>query len=152
MKTIIENKFDKVFGPVGSFAGVVLLISGIGLSYFNLGFIILVLFGAFVGFTNTSTSINTNTMKARLTSNWFGIIKTGKWINLNHKMQAKVLRNNKSFRAYSRGNRELVVKTHAFKVALFDKNMKEIISLKYFNDLPSGKIFEKKINAILNRN
>ena len=54
MKTIIVNKFDKSFGPVGSQAGIAIFIAGIALTFFNLVYVLLMLFGAFVAFTNNS--------------------------------------------------------------------------------------------------
>ena len=152
MKTTITNKFDKSFGPVGSSAGIVFMIAGTALSFLNPGFILLVLFGAFVAFTNTSTTINTKEKKARYTSNIFGLIKLGKWINITSNMTVKIMRNNKSFRAYSRGNRQLVVKTHQYKVSLFDNDNKEVIPLKYFNNLSDGKEFIDALNARLANN
>ena len=83
-------------------------------------------------------------------TNLFGIIKLGKWINLNSDMKVKTMRNNKSFRAYSRGNRSIVVKTHQYKAALFNKNSEEIIPIKYFDNLLEGKQFAEELIILLN--
>jgi hypothetical protein len=45
---ITRNKLDKTFGPVGSLAGIFLFIAGL----------IIVLIGAFVGFTSTMTLVD----------------------------------------------------------------------------------------------
>ncbi len=51
---IIKNRLDKSFGPAGTFAGIVLFIAGIILTYFYLSGVIIILIGAFAGFTGTS--------------------------------------------------------------------------------------------------
>jgi hypothetical protein len=151
MKTLIVNRFDKSFGPAGSFAGIVLSIVGLALSYFNLAVVLLLFFGVFIAFTHTSTTINTKEKKALFSTNLFGIIKIGKWLSLSSDMQAKILKNNKSFRAYSRGNRTLVLKSQPFKAALFNKDLIEIMPLKYFDNLADGQQFVADLNAQLFR-
>jgi hypothetical protein len=151
MKTISTYQHDKSFGPAGSAAGIVILITGTVLLYFSPATILLVLFGTFVAFTNTSTSIDTKNKRIRFSTNLFGLIKIGKWLPLHKEMKVEIMRNNKSFRAYSRGNRELVVKTHAFKAALFGKNNKEIMLVKYFDSLAEGKEFAEELNQLIKK-
>ncbi len=46
-------KFEKTFGTVASFSGYVMIIEGLIASWFSLTGLIGVLFGAFVGLTNS---------------------------------------------------------------------------------------------------
>ena len=55
---ITVNRLDKAFGPVGTTAGISLFIAGLIISFFSFTGPILVLIGAFVGFTSTSTLID----------------------------------------------------------------------------------------------
>ena len=80
---MIENKkFEKSFGPVGIFAGVVLFVTGIILIIFHLSGLILLLIGAFVGFSSTSTLIDYENKRVIFSNNLFGIIRIGKWLKI----------------------------------------------------------------------
>ena len=131
-------KFDKSFGPVASFSGILIFIVGLIATYFSLTGLILVVLGAFIGFTNSSTTIDAKNKRIRFSNNIFGIIKTGKWINVDMDMQVGIKRDNKVYRTYSKSNRTLDIEVHDTKLYLFDKNDKPI--------LPIMKIQNKKNN------
>ncbi len=114
-------KFDKSFGPVASFSGIIIFIAGLIATYYALTGLIFVLFGALIGFTNSSTTIDTKNKRVRFSNNIFGIIKTGKWINLSKDMQVGIKRDNKAYRTYSRSNRTLDLSVHNIILYLFDK-------------------------------
>lgn len=122
-------KFDKSFGPVASFSGIVIFIAGLIATYFSLTGLILVILGAFIGFTNSSTTIDTENKMIRFSNNILGIIKTGNWINVDKDMQVGIKRDNKVYRTYSRSNRTLDLKVHETKLYLFDKNEKPILPI-----------------------
>lgn len=113
-------KFEKSFGPVASFSGIVIFIAGLIATYFALTGLILVFLGAFIGFTNSCTTIDTKNKKVRFSNNIFGIIKTGKWIDVAKDMQVGIKRDNKVYRTYSRSNRTLDLKVHNTILYLFD--------------------------------
>jgi hypothetical protein len=56
MKT--HNQLDKSFGTVGTTAGIILLVVGLITAVSSFYGLILIVIGAFVGFSSTSTSIN----------------------------------------------------------------------------------------------
>ena len=85
---IINNRLEKSFGPIGSAAGMFMFIAGLVTTCFiSLIGLILVLIGAFVGFTTTSTLIDLKNNKIKLSNNLFGIIKIGKWIDIKSNMK-----------------------------------------------------------------
>lgn len=117
----LTYKFDKSFGPVASFSGILIFVAGLIATYFALSGLILVFFGAFIGFTNSSTTIDTNNKKVRFSNNIFGIIKIGKWIRIDKDMQIETKRENEVYRTYSMSNRSLDLKVDNTIMYLFDK-------------------------------
>lgn len=122
-------KFDKSFGPVASFSGILIFIAGLIATYFALTGLILVSLGAFIGFTNSSTTVDSKNKKVRFSNNIFGIIKTGKWIDVDNDMQVGIKRDNKVYRTYSRSNRTLDLKVHNTIIYLFDNKGNSILPI-----------------------
>jgi hypothetical protein len=137
---IINNKLDKAFGPVGSSAGIFLLIAGLGISYFSFSGLILVLPGAFIGFTSTSTAIDFDMKRIRFSNNLFGIIKTGKWISIEPDMKIGIKSLTRGWRAYGRGNQTFDIKTKDFRLVLRDSGNKQILQIKKTDTLDSAKV------------
>lgn len=136
-------KFEKAFGPVASFSGYVILITGLIVTYFSLTGLILVLFGVFVGFTNSSTTIDYANKKAKFSNNIFGFIKIGKWLDITDGMSIGIKKSNKTYRTYSRSNRILDIATKQIKIYLFDLHGNPIIPLKTIDTVNnSGKELE----------
>jgi hypothetical protein len=136
---IIKNKLDKSFGPVGTSAGIFLFIIGIITLYSSWFGLILVLLGAFVGFSSTSTIIDSDNRRVKFSNNLFGIIQTGKWIFVNQDMKIGIRESNVTWRAYSRGNRSLDIDNKDFRLVLLDSENQEIMTLKKTDSLQSAK-------------
>jgi hypothetical protein len=130
MKT--TNRLDKTFGPVASVAGIVLFASGLILVWFSLSALINILLGAFLGFTFSSTEIDFNLKKVRHSDVLFGLIKTGKWMYVKPDMKIGILKSRKTWRTYSRGNRELESPVEDHRLVLFTGAGKMWIPLKKF--------------------
>jgi len=144
-----NNKLDKSFGPVGTLAGVFLFVAGLIITYFSLTGLILVVIGAFVGFTATSTLIDFDKRRLKFSNNLFGIIRIGKWININADMKIGIKKSNKLWRTYSRSNRTLDQAKNDYRLTLFDKNGKEIMPIKKYSNLDSAKLDLNKIKTQL---
>ncbi len=135
------NKLDKSFGPIGSPAGVFMFIIGLIATYFSiiLG-LILVLVGAFMGFTSTSTVIDYDKRRIKLSNNLFGVFKTGQWINIEPSMKIGIKKSNRAWRAYSRSNRTLDIAIKDYRIILYDSNDKQIMPIKKIATLESAKM------------
>lgn len=144
-----RNKLDLAFGPSGSGAGLFFLIAGIVVTFYSAVGIILILVGAYIGFTSTSTVIDIERKRIRFSSNMFGIIPTGKWIELNSNMSLGIRKNHIGYTTFSRSNRRLDIHNRDYRIALFDKNKEEIIPLKKFNSLDEAKKGLELLNAEL---
>jgi len=135
-----NNKIEKSFGPVGSFAGILIFVAGMILSFFYFSALILVVIGAFVGFSSSSTLIDYEKKRVRFSNNLFGIIKIGKWLNIEQSMKIGIKSSNVTWRSYSQGNRTLDVENKDYRIMLFDAGNKEILPIKKINSKDLAKI------------
>jgi len=134
-----RNKLDKVFGPVGTSSGIFLFVAGLIITYFSLTGLILVMIGAFVGFTSTSTLIDFDKRRLRFTNNIFGIIPIGQWIYIQTDMKIGIKKSNKVWRAYSRSNRTLDITNNDYRLILYDSKGKEIMPIQKVDNIDSAK-------------
>lgn len=142
---IINNKLDKSFGPIGTIAGITLFIVGIILTYFSISGLFLILIGAFVGFTSTSTTIDFDNRCVRFSNNLFGILKTGRWIKLESDMRIEIKHSSKTWRAYSSGSRSVDITDKDFRLVLFDGNNKQILPLM---KAPTFDLAKKELESL----
>jgi len=134
------NNLDKSFGPAGSISGVTIFIVGLILTYFSLSGLIFVLFGAFVGFTSTSTLIDYDKKRLKFSNNLFGFIHTGQWIDVKPDMKIEIKKSNKAWRAYSRGSRSVDFVSKDFRLFLVDANNKPIMPIMKAKLLDTAEI------------
>ena len=118
-----------------------MFIIGLIATYFSiiLG-LILVLVGAFMGFTSTSTVIDYDKRRIKLSNNLFGVFKTGQWINIEPSMKIGIKKSNRAWRAYSRSNRTLDIAIKDYRIILYDSNDKQIMPIKKTGTLESAKM------------
>jgi hypothetical protein len=149
---IENNKLEESFGPVGTTAGIVLFGAGIILTYFYLTGLILILIGAFVGFSSTSTLIDYEKKRVKFSNNLFGIIRIGQWHKIEPSMKIGLKESNLIWRSYSQGNRPFNVESNDYRIILFDSLNKEIMPIKKFNskDLAKNELAEIGIKLGLN--
>jgi hypothetical protein len=124
MKT--NNRIDQAFGPIGSTAGAVIFVAGIGIIYFSLAGLLFIIAGAFVGFTTSLTVVDFDNKRIRYGDSYFGFIKTGKWIRIEDSMCLGIKQKRGIWRAYSRSNRMLDIKENNYYIILFDSKHTEI--------------------------
>jgi len=139
------HKFDKSFGPVASFSGILIFVAGLIATFFTLSGLILVFFGAFIGFTNSSTTIDTKNKKVRFSENIFGIIKTGKWLKVDKEMQIGTRQESGAYRTYSMSNWSIDSKVDNAIIYLFDKSGNQLIPIM---QLQQDEDPQEKINEI----
>ena len=137
---ISNNRLDKSFGPVGKWAGVFMFIAGLVESCSSLYGLILVVIGAFVGFTSTSTLLDYDKKRIKFSNNLFGVIRTGKWVPIDPTMKIGIRKSDQTYRAYSRGNQTLDVTQNDFRLIICDSEHKEIMPIKKVGSLDAAKI------------
>jgi len=136
---ITENKLDKSFGSTGTTAGIFLLIIGVITTFTSLFGLVLVLLGAFLGFSSTSALIDFDKRRIKYSNNLFGVIKTGKWIQLTAIMKLAIRDSAITWRTYSRGNRALDFVDKDFRIILLDLDNQEIMQVKKTDTLDLAK-------------
>jgi hypothetical protein len=137
MKT--TNKLDKYFGPTGTTAGITLFLAGLIITWFSWIGLVVILIGAFTAFTTTGTQIDFDLKRVRFTNSIFGIIQTGKWLQIDPEMKIGIEKANILWRAYSRGNQSLDINETDFRLILYNKNKKQLFPLKKLNSLEAAK-------------
>jgi len=137
---IKKNKLDKSFGSVGTSAGVILFVAGVIITYFYISGLILMLLGAFIVFTSTSTLIDYDKKRVKFSNDIFGIIKIGKWITIEPDMKIGIKKSDVTWRAYGASNQALDVIEKDFRFILFDSNNKEIMQIEKMETLDAAKI------------
>ncbi len=145
---IIKYKLDKSFGPVASFAGIVLFIAGLLMVYFSLLGLILIALGAFIGFTFTCSIIDIKNKKVRFLNVLFGFIPTGEWIQISDRMKLQIKKSKKVYRTYSRGNRTLDSDYSDYRIIIINSNGKQIMELAKFDSKDKAQI---ELNEIQNQ-
>ena len=113
---------------------------GLVLTYFYLSSLILVVIGGFVGFTFSSAIIDYEKKRVKFANFIFGIIPTGKWIQIVPTMKVGIKELNQTYRAFSRGNRTLDVSKMDFRIILCDVDEKEIMQIDKADSLDSAKL------------
>ncbi len=135
-----KNNFGKTFGPVGSSAGVLIMVVGICAAYFySLSALILVLLGALVGLTSSSTRIDYSQKRVKNALNLFGIIPIGKWLIVEADMLIGIKKSNLTWRTYSRSNQTLDIKDDAYIITLFDATNHPVLPLKKSKSIELAK-------------
>lgn len=122
--------YSRSFGPTASFSGMIIFAAGLISVYFNLTGLVLILLGAFVGFTYSGTTIDFQDRKVRFFNNLFGIIRVGKWINITNTMKIGMKRSNKNYRTYSLSNRKLDINMKELEIILLDAGGNPLMKLK----------------------
>lgn len=131
-------KLDKSFGPTASAAGIVIFVIGIATLFVSIYGIVLVIIGAFLGFTCTCTRIDFAARRIKFTEKLFGFIPIGKWIKLNRSMHLGIRNSNVVWRSFSRGSRALDIETDDYRLILFDAENNELLTVKKANTLTSA--------------
>jgi hypothetical protein len=132
-------RFEKSFGPTASFAGIIVLVAGLVTTYFFLNGIILLVVGAFMAFTDSSTTIDSANKRVRFTNNIFGIIRIGKWINVERDMKIGIKQDRQVYRTYGRSNQAFDLSINYRKMYLCDKNAQPILPLTIVEEQVSLK-------------
>jgi hypothetical protein len=136
---ITSYKLDKSFGPVGSFSGIIVFIAGLGALWFSGFALVLILIGAFVGFSYSSVEIDFAGKRVRFLNNLFGIIKTGQWSNVKSDMKIGILKSRKTWSTFSSGNRRLDIPSEDYRLVLFNAFGEKLMLVKKSDDLNTAR-------------
>ena len=124
------NPIQPLFGPSGAMAGKIVMAAGLLALFTSYAGIILILAGAFAGFSCTATTVDFDRRSLRFSTAWFGLLKSGPWTEVNDSMKLAVVRSNVSWRVYSQGNRATETTSDNFYVVLMGSQGEQIMPVK----------------------
>ncbi|MDD2488892.1 MAG: hypothetical protein WCS10_06090 [Bacteroidales bacterium] len=139
---IIKYKLEYSFGPIGSFAGKFAFFSsilGMIFSEFNVFALIFLLIPAFLGFSKTHIYIDTEKIRVKFSTTIFGLIPTGKWIDVDDEMEIGIRANQEQWQYIGLSNKSLKLKSTPFKIVLYKSTNKPLLTLKYANTIEQAK-------------
>jgi len=147
---MIQNyKLDKLFGPSASFAGYLLLGTGLITVYFTLTAIPLILIGGALAFSFYGSEIDTIKKCYRINLNLFGFYPIGKWCRFYKTDQILVQQFTGRYTAFSRGNRQLDISVSDYRVVLILENGNKKIHLAKFPTESQALDLAKQLQLLL---
>lgn len=138
---ISDHKIDKLSGPSGSFAGFALIIFGsIGLFIsVSITSLILIVAGAFMAFTYDGTIIDFTSKRIKSYTCLFGLVKIGKWYNIDTFKKFRIYKSSRTYTSYSRANVELNLKSGDIRLSLLNNNGSVKITVNKFNSFEEAR-------------
>jgi hypothetical protein len=127
---IVNTLEHRSFGPFASATGLSMFVIGAVLAFFHMSLIILVVIGALIAFTSTRTIIDTEKRRVRHADFLFGLIPTGKWVNIKDDMKLGLRKVKRGYTGYVRVNQPMDIKYLDIRIFLFDAGNKKIMPLK----------------------
>lgn len=146
---IKKYKLDRVFGPFGTSTGAFMFLGGIIATWFTVYGLFIAIIGAFVAFTTTSSLLDTDNKRIKLSNNLFGFIRVGKWIYIKSEMKIGIKRSHSGFQGYIRGTQPIGIHSHDFRIYLYTSENKPIMPIGKFDSLESSKAELQNLSSIL---
>jgi len=151
---LCNNSHGKFFGPSQVYMGYTLIVLGLTCSIYSLTTLLLVIPGAFVAFTFTGTILDFENKKVRPYTNLFGIFRTGKWIAASRFSGFKIMKSNRRYTSYSRGNVQLDMNFSDISLLLINGKGNEKVIVKRYKSFQEAKedMEELKISLMIRDN
>ena len=135
--------------PTGIYAGYFLILAGLAAAYFfNIFYLLLALTGAFVAFSYDGTQIDYGLRKIRGYSCLFGLIKIGKWHDIDSFSKFQISKARRTHTTYSRANVPLTQKESDIRLVLINNNGSLKIIIKKF---PSFESARKEMSELIQK-
>ncbi len=146
---IVRTRLDRAFGPFGSSTGLFIFIGGAIAVYYSFIGIILAITGAFIGLTSTSTIIDTDNKRIKFSNDLFGVISTGKWIDIKPDMLLGLKKAHHGYRSYIRGTQTYDIHINDIRIILYSPDKKQIMTVNKATSLDAAKAEREKISNLL---
>jgi hypothetical protein len=136
---LCNNNHGKFFGPAQVYMGYTFIVLGLTCTIYSFSVLLLVIPGAFLAFTYTGTMIDFENKKVRPYTNLFGILRTGKWIEAAQFSGFKIMKSNRRYTSYSRGNVQLDMNISDISLLLINKNSTRKVLLKRYKSFEEAR-------------
>jgi hypothetical protein len=134
-----NNNQGKFFGPVQVYMGYIFIILGLCCVIYSSATLLLVIPGAFLTFTYNGTIIDTENKRVRPYTTLFGIIRTGKWIEVSGFSGFKIVKSNRRYTSYSRANIKLDLNVSDICLLLVNKNGRRKVVLNRYDNYEDAR-------------
>lgn len=145
---IERYKLEYSFGEIGAEAAKFIMLMIIFMAFrYGMNIIVLLFFvlvNAFVGFSKSEIFLDTSRLRVKYSHTLFGIITTGKWINIDNSMELGITKDFNQLQYFVRLNRSLKLKSTIYKIVLY-KHSKPLLTLKYANSKEEAKFELEKL-------
>jgi hypothetical protein len=148
MKTKL-NRLNSLFGPAGSFAGLVILAAGVVTLYYSFNAIILILFGAFVGLSYEGTKIDFEKKRVKPLLLLFGFVPLGRWWKILGNESLHLIPSTQRYRTYSRSNRTTEISQSDYRLIMEIPLKSRRIVLQKFKDKKEAQKVQEEIRQRL---
>ncbi|OFY57334.1 MAG: hypothetical protein A2V50_04490 [Bacteroidetes bacterium RBG_19FT_COMBO_42_10] len=137
---VSDHKLDKLLGPAGTFSGYFLMLFGIlGAYFFALPWLLLAAAGMFMAFTYDGTKIDFSSRKIKNYTCFFGLLKIGRWHNVDSFKKFHIVRSKRTYTTYSRANIPLTLKNSDIRLLLLNENGSLKITVNKFNSFEAAR-------------
>ena len=136
---LINNNHGKFFSPQQSYMGYIFIACGILTCYYSLNTLFLIIPGGFLAFTYTGTLIDKVNKRVKPYTAYFGIFKSGKWIEANQFSRFKIIKSKRTYTSYSRGGIRLDMNNCDLRLILLKKEGNKSIVVNVFSNLEDAQ-------------
>jgi hypothetical protein len=117
-----EYSLGKLFGQTWIYAGYLLIVSGVAISFFSITGLFLVLAGIFVVFSYKGTIVDFDKRRLKSYICLFGWFKAGKWYSVDHFSKFTIYTSGRRSRVRSRRNSPSTLRDRNIRLALVTKD------------------------------
>jgi hypothetical protein len=144
-----NNNHGKFFGPSQSYMGYVFIAVGIfALSYSPISLALLIS-GIFLAFTYTGTIIDTDNKRVKPYTSLFGIIRTGKWMDVSLFTGFNIIHATKKYTSYSRGSVRFDMDISDIRLLLINKDSTRKVVLNKYSKFEDAQREMEELCGIL---
>jgi len=146
----INNNHGKFFSPQQSYMGYIFIACGILTCYYSLNTLFLIIPGGFLAFTYTGTLIDKDNKRLKPYTAYFGIFKSGKWIEANQFSRFKIIKSKRTYTSYSRGGIRLDMNNCDLRLILLKKEGKDkSVVVNVFSNIEDAQKEMEELKGIL---
>jgi hypothetical protein len=144
-----NHKFGKFFGPSFTYTGYALIIAGIFAISYSATSLFLLIPGLFIAFTSTGTIIDTENKKVRPYTLFFGLFRTGKWIEITRSSRFSIEKARQRYTLYSRANNRFDMDLSFINLLLINKDGTSKVKLNQYNTFEDAQKEMDELTLIL---
>jgi hypothetical protein len=146
---VYNYNHGKFFGPTQSYTGYFLIVGGLIVISYSLISIALIIPGAFLAFTYTGTILDTDNHRVKPYTTLFGIIRTGKWIDLKRFTRINIIRSTRKYTTYSRGSVRFDMDISDIQLRLMNNDGTSKVILNKYIKMEEAQKEKEELSSIL---